>query len=195
MKSWGEREREAGALLILYLFIYYTSTRIISMRPHFPILNSFEVLLLDRVGAPSLTLGQYYHYWVLWEREKGRWISAHVPIRIHKELCVKSIPSSVQYVTLKKYFSHPSLDIYFLATPAMKLKLVGVPLIAIHLDQSLWWANQKHWAAFRSYLVLFLVRSQPCCAFYQPTQSVQLCWAKTIFLSQTGMFWLSFIQF
>ncbi len=27
------------------------------MRPDFPILNSFELLLLDRVGAPSLTLG------------------------------------------------------------------------------------------------------------------------------------------
>jgi len=31
--------------------------------------------------------------------------------------------SSAQYVTLQKYFSHPSLVIYFFATPAVKLKL------------------------------------------------------------------------
>ncbi len=29
-----------------------------------------------------------------------------------------------------------------------------------------------------------------CCTLYQPPQTVQLCWAKTIFLSETGMFWL-----
>jgi hypothetical protein len=62
-KLGREREREARALLILYLFTY-TSTRIISMRPDFPILNSFELLLLDRVG-------QYYHYWgFMGERER-----------------------------------------------------------------------------------------------------------------------------
>jgi hypothetical protein len=27
-----------------------------------------------------------------------------------------------------------------------------------------------------------------CCAFYQPQQNVQKCWAKTILLHQTGMF-------
>jgi len=35
----------------------------------------------------------------------------------------KSIPSGAQYVTLQKYFSHPSLVIYFLATPPLRLKL------------------------------------------------------------------------
>ncbi len=34
-----------------------------------------------------------------------------------------------------------------------------------------------------------------CCAFYQPQHPVQKCWAKTIVLSQTSMFWLFFIQF
>ncbi len=34
-----------------------------------------------------------------------------------------------------------------------------------------------------------------CCAFCHPLRIVQLCWAKTIFLSQSRMFWLSFIQF
>jgi hypothetical protein len=56
-----------------------------------------------------------------------------------------------------KYFSHPSLVIYSFATPPIKRKLVeqigGGLLIANHLDQSLWWANQKHWVAIRSYLL------------------------------------------
>jgi len=34
-----------------------------------------------------------------------------------------SISSSTQYVTLRKYFSHPSLVLYFFATPPIKLKL------------------------------------------------------------------------
>jgi hypothetical protein len=35
----------------------------------------------------------------------------------------KSISSGAQYVTLRKYFSHPSLVMYFFATPPIKLKL------------------------------------------------------------------------
>ncbi len=64
---------------------------------------------------------------------------------------------SVQYVTLRKYFSHPSLVVYSSATPPIKLELeqqiCGRLLIASHLDESLWWANQKHWVAVRSHLL------------------------------------------
>jgi hypothetical protein len=35
----------------------------------------------------------------------------------------KSISSSAQYVTLQKFFSHPSLVIYFSVTPPIRLKL------------------------------------------------------------------------
>jgi hypothetical protein len=60
----------------------------------------------------------------------------------------KSISSGAQYVTLRKYFSHPSLVMYSFATSRIKLKLGqqfgGGLLIANHLDQLLWWANQKH---------------------------------------------------
>jgi hypothetical protein len=34
-----------------------------------------------------------------------------------------AIPACAQYVTLQKYFSHPSLAIYFFATPPIRLKL------------------------------------------------------------------------
>jgi hypothetical protein len=64
----------------------------------------------------------------------------------HYQLCLtkqasKSIPGGAQYVTLQKYFSHPSLVIYFFATPPLQLKLklqIGRRLlIANQLDESL----------------------------------------------------------
>jgi hypothetical protein len=55
-------------------------------------------------------------------------------------------------VTLQKYFSHPSLVIYFSATQPMKLEL-QIVILANHLDQSLCLANQKQGAAVTSYLL------------------------------------------
>jgi hypothetical protein len=48
-------------------------------------------------------------------------------------------------VTLQKSFSHPSLVIYLFPTPPIKLKLKigGRLLIATHLDQSYYLANQQ----------------------------------------------------
>jgi len=83
------------------------------------------------------------------------------------------ISSSAQYVTLRKYISHPSLVMYCFATPPIKLKWgqqIGGGLIANHLEQSLWWANQKHWAAVISYLLHFSAGAQWWCALYQPRQ-------------------------
>ncbi len=62
-------------------------------------------------------------------------------------------------MTLQKYFftSKFSYALFFFATPPIKVKLGqqigGGLLIANHLDQSLWWANQKYWVAVRSYLL------------------------------------------
>jgi len=57
-------------------------------------------------------------------------------------ITLKCISRGAQYVTQQKYFSHPSLVIYWLATPPGKLKMgqpigVGRLLIASHLDESL----------------------------------------------------------
>jgi hypothetical protein len=49
---------------------------------------------------------------------------------------------------------------------------------ANHLDQSFWWANQKHSPAVRSHLLHSLLQVQ--------TVTVELYWAKTIFRIQTG---------
>jgi hypothetical protein len=66
----------------------------------------------------------------------------------------------------------------------------GGLLIANHLFQSLWWANEKYWAAVRSYLLHSFVQvHKRCCSF------TELCWAKIIFPSQAGISWLVFIQF
>jgi hypothetical protein len=74
------------------------------------------------------------------------------PIEAQRQLS-QSISSGAQYVTLWKYFSHPSLVRYSFATPPIKLKVgqqIGAGrLIANHLDQSLRCANEKHWAAVR----------------------------------------------
>jgi len=65
---------------------------------------------------------------------------------------------------LRKYFSHPSLVMYSFATPPLKLKrgqqIAGGLLITHHLDQSLWWANQKHWVAVTSYLLYSFLQVQ-----------------------------------
>jgi hypothetical protein len=82
----------------------------------------------------------------------------HYPIIICSSSCFWSISSSALYATLQKNFSHPSLFISFTPTPPVKLilglQIGGRLLIANHLDQSLWLANQKQGAAVRSYQVL-----------------------------------------
>jgi hypothetical protein len=96
-----------------------------------------------------------------------------------------------------KIFLTSKFSLYsFSATPHIKFKLGpqigGGLLIANHLDQSVWWANRRHWAAVRSYYYSLFCR---CIALLRllPAFCVQLCRAKTNFLSQTGMFWLFFI--
>jgi hypothetical protein len=126
-------------------------------------------------------------------------------------LIPKNISSYPHYVTVQEYFSHPSSVFYFLPTRPIKLRLPmsGSLLIANHLDQSLWLANQKHWAAVRSYLLhsslagvmLCWSSCQPqhtsslagvmlCWSSCQPQHTVQNCWAKINLLSQTVLIFL-----
>jgi hypothetical protein len=67
---------------------------------------------------------------------------------------LESISSGAQYVILRKYFSRPLRHV-LVCNPTNKLgQQIGRGLlIANHLDQSLWWGNQKHWSAVRSYLL------------------------------------------
>jgi hypothetical protein len=85
--------------------------------------------------------------------------------------------SGILYVNLQKYFSHPSLVIYFFATPPIKLKLGqqigGGLLIANHLDQSLEWADKKTLSSSQIiFITLFSAGGQCRCALHQ---TVQLC--------------------
>jgi len=89
----------------------------------------------------------------------------------------------------KNIFHIQVLVIYFFATPPIKPKLGqqikvryyttnSIP-ISNHLDQSLWWANQKHWPEVRSYLVhsflqVHIIAAAPCtthrrvCKYIEP---------------------------
>jgi hypothetical protein len=64
------------------------------------------------------------------------------------------ISSGAQYVTLQKYFSHPSLAIYFFPNHTHKTKArtpnkwETTKVIATHLDQSNYVANYPHVLAF-----------------------------------------------
>jgi len=87
---------------------------------------------------------------------------------------------------------------YFFPTPPIKLilrqQIGGGLLIANHLDQSLWCANRrKQWAAVRSYLLHSFVEVHSvvfAAPFTGHRNTVDSCWGKTIFLTQTGIFWL-----
>ncbi len=56
-------------------------------------------------------------------------------------------------------------------------------------ESSVWWANRRHQAAVRSYLYSLLCRCIVLLLHLWRAICVQLCGAKTIFLSQTGKFW------
>jgi hypothetical protein len=71
-------------------------------------------------------------------------------------------------------------------------------LIANHLDQSLWWPIRKsesHWSRSQIISITFVYAGAQgyYCAFYEPPQSVQLCWSKTIF-PQPNWYVLTFLH-
>jgi hypothetical protein len=47
---------------------------------------------------------------------------AHTALYIRKCKAKNSISNGAQYVTLRKYFSHPNLLFYFFPTPPIKLR-------------------------------------------------------------------------
>jgi hypothetical protein len=119
----------------------------------------------------------------------------------------KSISSGAQYVTLRKYFSHPSFSYVLFCNPTNKTetgtaKQIGggggttnnKPLGAIiMIDQSetLSSSNQIIFIT----LFFFQVHSSAAEPCTKPRQLEHLCWAKTIFLRQTGICWDFFIHF
>ncbi len=109
-----------------------------------------------------------WHHLTTWAKkgEEGSW--------------TKSISSRAQHVTLQKYFSRQSLVICFFPTPPTKLKLgLGTTNRQKTTNSSppgpIKLCNQS----------TAVVRL--CCAFYQPQQTLQKYWAKTILMRQTGI--------
>ncbi len=63
----------------------------------------------------------------------------------------------------------------------------GGLLIANHLDQSLWWANQKYWAVVRSYLLHSFLQMHSVAVPFSHfklcnyTEPIPLCWAEPVY--------------
>jgi hypothetical protein len=58
-------------------------------------------------------------------------------------------------------------------------KIGGGLVIANHLDQSVRWANQKYWAAVRSYITCYTLRASPAVCFQYVT--MQKCFSHPSF--------------
>ncbi len=96
-------------------------------------------------------------------------------------------------MTQQKYFSYPTLVVYFFATPPIKpesgrANRRGItnskppgPIITMRKSKTLTGSQII-------FITLFCADAHRCCATYQPPQMVKLCRDKTIFLSQTGTF-------
>ncbi len=100
-------------------------------------------------------------------------------------------------MTLQKYFSHPSLVIYFFAIPPRKYcRYVGTtnskpPGLITMFGQSK--TGDIHQIIF---IALFSIAcAQLSWAFYRPHETEHMCRRQTIFPSQTRICWLLFIRF
>ncbi len=102
-----------------------------------------------------------------------------------------------QNVTVQKCFSHPSLVIYFLVSPPIQLwpgqKIGRALLIANHLDQSLWWANEKRLAPISSYLLHSFLQVSSVAAPVPSTANSgwkqwRYCWAKLVSWAKPAYF-------
>jgi len=99
----------------------------------------------------------------------------------------------------KKYFSHPSVVICFFANPPIKLKLgqrdrwgttnskPAGPIIMMG-------KSEKKPLSSSEIIFITLFSAGATLVNKQPPQTVQLCWAKAIVLSQTGQIFLTFLH-
>ncbi len=108
-----------------------------------------------------------------------------------KDMTLSSIPSGAQYLTLQKYFSHPSFFFFFFfSNPIYTTKTRTANRWEITNSKPLGPIIMIGRSETRSssqiiFIKLSLASVRLCCAFYQRQQTLQKCWIKTILLSQT----------
>jgi hypothetical protein len=105
---------------------------------------------------------------------------------------VKRISSDAQYVTLQKIFFTSKFSYLLFCNTTHKTENGTAircrttngepPGRIIMIGQSETLSSSQVIV-----IALFCAGAQHCCISYQPLQTLQLCWAKTIFLSQTGI--------
>jgi len=124
-------------------------------------------------------------------------------LRLLTNVVHKSISRGTQYVTLQKYFPHPSWGIILFCNPTHKTETRTAnrwgttnskpPGPIIMMGQS-----QTPTTSQIVFIRLFSVRAQCCCVFLPATVKLRNYaepkpfW--TIFMSETGIIWLFFIQ-
>ncbi len=165
--------------------------------------TSFPLISCDHKKHMAIQCLRYiigYKNGIFLSRRKGNasesqhfhWFISRYFLFISVGLCTLSV--AVLSMWPCKNISHIQVLVtYFRPTPPIKLKLGvqigGETTIANHKDQSLWSASQEQGPAVRSYLLhSSLPGVKLCDAFYQPQQTVQKCWAKTILLSNSTCF-------
>jgi len=135
----------------------------------------------------------------------GRWTNCNIIVNIrgYSFVTLTSMNLSLFYTHFisvvlsmwlcKNNFSPPSLVVYSFATPPMKLKRgQQIPwglLIANHLDQSLWCANQKQWPTVTTLFSASAHHAGPFISHRKPcthTESNQHIWTFFIQLNCAG---------
>jgi hypothetical protein len=117
---------------------------------HIQVELSFSVLLCIKLRASSVVLS-------MWTCKNIFHIQVELSYSVLLCIKLRASPVVLSMWTCKNIF-HIQVELFIVfATPPIKLKLGqhiywGL-LIANHLDQSLWWANEKHWAAVRLYVL------------------------------------------
>jgi hypothetical protein len=142
--------------------------------------------------------------WIHWKTSPGtlkKKYSFHSLGGVMEE-CKSKIQRCSVYDPAKIFFTSKFSHVLFCnpthKTEAGAANRWGGRLIVNHMDESLWWANQKHWAAVRSYLLHSFVQVHTVLLsllLSHEERYTQMCGPETIFLSQTGICWISSSNF
>jgi hypothetical protein len=138
---------------------------------------------LGHLESEAKFTAKYKNLTSLWKENSHS--KTTIPDHARKTICnctyhVHRTSPVVQYVTLKKYFSHPSvLLLTFFQPHPIKLKLGlqkgGRLLMATHLDQWNYLANQKQGAVNKYELTVFirLFQGSEAAHFFKVTEVFQ----------------------
>jgi len=110
---------------------------------------------------------------------------------------LRAIPTSVQYVTLQRYFSHSSLVFFFFVILPIKLKY-GQQTggnYKYQISLSLWLATQKQGGAVKSYLVDSSLAGTGLCKLSKYAGEKPFSWAKPAHATFLPLIWMCRVSY